>query len=196
VTYRSVYIILSCCIQVLRAHKSTRSCLLRVYRALHQLLDPSTVFCLLFGQAYPPRTVKEGRPRALSPAQEQVRVYPLKSAGLHHLQSYLDDRPTAYLDETTWYIFDVCEVIVSDPTIWCILSREEVYHISVVSMSLPNRMSHYGMTGRLRGCIGAQIRFVEVWMKSCWCALVIISSQYTALKDDPSCGQWTLMDIS
>jgi transposase len=83
----------------------------------------------LFGQLYPPPIGKKGRPKKLNPAQEQVSLPPailcykppLICPQL--LFDYLSDRPTAYLDEMSWFLFDETGVVIGARAIWNCLSR-------------------------------------------------------------------------
>lgn len=66
----------------------------------------------LFGQPYPPATCRRGRPAILTGQQ------------LEYLFKYLDLRPTAYLDEMMWYLYDQFGIILNEKTLWGTLSRE------------------------------------------------------------------------
>lgn len=65
----------------------------------------------LFGEPYPPQGVVIGRPRILTREAEE------------RLMLYLEDRPTAYLDEMLWYLWDDLGVWCDLSTIWRTLER-------------------------------------------------------------------------
>ena len=65
-----------------------------------------------FGQLYPPQSVKLGRPRLLTTEQEE------------RLLDYLSDRPTAYLDELSWFCADEFNIAVGESTIRSVLKRQ------------------------------------------------------------------------
>ena len=65
----------------------------------------------LFGEAYAPPFTALGRPRALTVAQEQWML------------DYLDDQPTAYLDELVLALFDHFDVEATLMTVWNYLNR-------------------------------------------------------------------------
>ena len=65
----------------------------------------------LFGEAYAPPFAAIGRPRALTVAQERWML------------DYLDDQPTAYLDELVLALFDHFDVEATLMTVWNYLNR-------------------------------------------------------------------------
>jgi transposase len=67
----------------------------------------------LWGELYTPPSMKLGRPRTLTHTQEAFVL------------SYLQDQPTAYLDEVCQVVFDEFEVEASEWTIYRILERNQ-----------------------------------------------------------------------
>lgn len=65
----------------------------------------------VFGRPYPPPLTKMGRPRALTTAQEDW------------IELFLEENPTAYLDEVALAVWDVFEIDVSLATVWNVLRR-------------------------------------------------------------------------
>ena len=65
----------------------------------------------LFGTPYPPPFAKIGRPRALTTAEEQF------------LLAYLEDQPTAYLDELALVLWDEFDVSVCPKTVNNVLRK-------------------------------------------------------------------------
>lgn len=63
------------------------------------------------GEVTPPKHVDQGRPTIL--AEEVV----------DDLLLFLSQRPTAYLDEMKWFIWDEYEIEVSESTIWRALQK-------------------------------------------------------------------------
>lgn len=65
------------------------------------------------GEVTPPKHIDQGRPALLS--KEIV----------DDLLFFLSQRPTAYLDEMKWFIWDEYEVDVSETTIWRALQKRK-----------------------------------------------------------------------
>lgn len=65
----------------------------------------------VWGTPYPPSLAKIGRPRLLTALHEKA------------LLAFLTDRPTAFLDEMAWFLYDEFSIVVGLSTIWKTLSR-------------------------------------------------------------------------
>lgn len=64
-----------------------------------------------FGEVVAPKLLIRNRPRALSRYHEE------------QLLGYLEQRPTAYLDEMCWFLFDEFDISVSEATVCRALQR-------------------------------------------------------------------------
>jgi len=51
------------------------------------------------------------------------RPFVLINGALNRLLEYLDNRPSAYLDKMSWFLFDNLDVVASKTTIWRALSN-------------------------------------------------------------------------
>lgn len=83
------------------------------YKVSRRTVDKMRLCFELFGQPYPPKGVRRGRPPRLTLAQEE--------AFLRYVQSW----PDAYADEMAWWIFDNTGHVFSDRGVLALLLRHQ-----------------------------------------------------------------------
>jgi transposase len=79
------------------------------------------------GSLSPPKVVPQGRPRMITPEMQEVRVKSPLSSSSHangkSLLDYLAARPSVYIDEQVYYLWDTFGVQVDEQCIKRMLKR-------------------------------------------------------------------------
>ena len=80
-----------------------------------------------YGTIKPPKVVPQGRPRSITPEMEEVQLQILKSTSrninLKALLDYLAARPSTYIDEQVYFLWDTFDVQVNEQCIKRMLKR-------------------------------------------------------------------------